>query len=172
VEFSQDAQDQYSLAYEELRRLAGSVLSGEPFATISPTTLVHETWLKLNASRSITVESELHFKRIAARAMRQVLVDAARRRKSAKHGSGLALVSFDEGIDVPASSDEQLLALDSALSELGQRHPRQAEMIESRYFAGLTVPETAALLGISEATVNRDWRTARAWLAAEMRRAG
>lgn len=167
-----DAEHHYSLAYEALRRLAATVLAGEAFATISPTTLVHEVWLKLKASGPVEAESELHFKRIAARAMRQVLVDAARRRNSAKHGGGLALVSFDEAIDAPASTDEQLLALDGALSELGKRYPRQAEMIESRYFAGLSVPETAVLLGVSEATVNRDWRTARAWLAAELLRAG
>lgn len=167
-----DIEHQYSLAYEELRRLAAAVLSGEAFATISPTTLVHEVWLKLKGSRPIQAESELHFKRIAARAMRQVLVDAARRRNSEKHGGGLILVSFDEEIDTPASTDEQLLALDGALTELSQRYPRQAEMIESRYFAGLSVAETAVLLGVSEATVNRDWRTARAWLAAELRRAG
>jgi hypothetical protein len=96
---SADAEHQYSLAYEELRLLAASVLTGEAFATISPTTLVHEAWLKLKASRPIQAESELHFKRIAARAMRQVLVDAARRRNSEKHGGGLVLVSFDEEID-------------------------------------------------------------------------
>jgi len=168
----QDVDHQYSLAYEELRRLAASVLAGEPYATISPTTLVHEAWLKLRGSRSIEAESELHFKRIAARAMRQVLVDAARRRNALKHGGGLTLVAFDDAIDTPASTDEQLLALDGALSELGSRYPRQAEMIETRYFAGLSVPETAELLGVSIATVNRDWRTARAWLAAELRRAG
>jgi RNA polymerase sigma factor (TIGR02999 family) len=104
--------------------------------------------------------------------MRQVLVDAARRRNALKHGGGLTLVAFDEALDTPVSSDEQLLALDGALSELGRRYPRQAEMIETRYFAGLSVPEAAELLGVSVATVNRDWRTARAWLAAELRRAG
>ncbi len=167
-----DLDFQYSLAYEELRRLAASVLAGEAYATISPTTLVHEVWLKLKSSRPIHAESELHFKRIAARAMRQVLVDAARHRRAAKHGGGLSLVVFDEAVDVAQSTDEQVLALDGALTELGRHYPRQAEMIESRYFAGLTVPETAELLGVSVATINRDWRTARAWLAAELRHAG
>lgn len=166
-----DVEHQYCLAYEELRRLAASVLAGEAFATISPTTLVHEVWLKLKASRPAHAESELHFKRIAARAMRQVLVDAARRRNSAKHGGGSIVVSFDEGIDLPTSIDEELLALDGALAELSRWYPRQARMIEIRYFGGLSVPETARLLGVSEATVNRDWRTAKAWLAAELRRA-
>lgn len=167
-----DVDHQYSLAYEELRRLAAAVLAGEPYATLSPTTLVHEAWLKLKGSRSIVAESELHFKRIAARAMRQVLVDAARRRRAAKHGHGLTLVAFDEALDAPASTDGQVLALDGALTELGRQYPRQAEMIESRYFAGLSIPETAELLGVSVATLNRDWRAARAWLASELHHGG
>jgi RNA polymerase sigma factor (TIGR02999 family) len=159
----------YSLAYEELRRLAGATLRRESNASISPTTLVHEAWLKLQASRQIQVESLLHFKRIAARAMRQVLVEAARRRNATKRGNGMMLVTFDEALGQGASTDQQLLALDAALSDLARLYPRQAEMIETRYFAGLTVPETAEVLGISEATVNRDWRVARAWLAVELR---
>ncbi|MEZ4588904.1 MAG: ECF-type sigma factor [Gemmatimonadales bacterium] len=169
---SPELDDQYSLAYEELRRLAATVLSGEPHASLSPTTLVHEVWLKLQGGRGVTAESELHFKRIAARAMRQVLIDAARRRRTTKHGAGLSIVAFDESIDAPVSTPDELLALDGALDELARAYPRQAEMIESRYFAGLSVPETAELLGVSIATVNRDWRVARAWLAAELRRAG
>jgi RNA polymerase sigma factor (TIGR02999 family) len=172
VQPSQNLDYQYSLAYEELRRLAGAVLAHEPHATVSPTTLVHEVWLKLRKSAGLVAESELHFKRIAARAMRQVLVDAARRRRAAKHGAGLSLVAFDDTLGAPASTDEEMLALDGALTELGRRHPRQVEMIESRWFAGLSVSETAELLEVSEATVNRDWRAARAWLAAELRYAG
>jgi len=159
----------YSLAYEELRRLAGATLRRESNASISPTTLVHEAWLKLQASEQIQVESLLHFKRIAARAMRQVLVEAARRRNATKRGNGMMLVTFDEALGDGCSTDEQFLALDAALSDLARLYPRQAEMIETRYFAGLTVPETAEVLGISEATVNRDWRVARAWLAVELR---
>lgn len=159
----------YSLAYEELRHLAGATLRRESFASISPTTLVHEAWLKLQASRHIQVESLLHFKRIAARAMRQVLVEAARRRNATKRGNGMMLVTFDEALGHRGSTDEDFLALDAALSNLARHYPRQAEMIETRYFAGLTVPETAQALGISEATVNRDWRAARAWLAVELR---
>lgn len=162
----------YSLAYEELRQLAAAVLRREVFASLSPTTLVHEAWLKLSASSRITAESPLHFKRIAARAMRQVLVDAARRRSAAKRGSNLALVTYDEEIGEPASTDEHLIALDGALTDLARLYPRQAEMIETRYFAGLSVPETAKVMGISEATVHRDWRAARAWLAVELDRAG
>ena len=159
----------FSLAYEELRRLATSVRRNDLDATISPTTLVNEAWLKLAASPSVAHTSPLHFKRIAARAMRQVLVDVARRRVAGKRGGPDAVsVTFDESMHVHTGSDD-LLALDAALDELARLNPRQALMVESRFFGGLDVPETAALLGVSEATVLRDWRAARAWLAAELR---
>lgn len=166
----------HSLAYEELRRLARAALRREGHATLSPTTLVHEAWLKLRGTRDLRVESPLHFKRIAARAMRQVLVEAARRRNAAKRGLGIAFVTFDESVaeSAPPTSagQDDILALDAALSDLARRHPRQAEMIETRYFAGLSVPETAEVMGLSEATIHRDWRAARAWLAVELGRAG
>jgi RNA polymerase sigma-70 factor, ECF subfamily len=158
----------YSLAYEELRRLARATLRRDVHASISPTTLVHEAWLKLQRSGDVQAESPLHFKRIAARAMRQVLVDAARRRNATKRGAGVALVTFDEALDHPDAGTDALLQLDSALLDLARVHPRQAEMIESRYFGGLSAPEVASLIGISEATIHRDWRAARAWLAAEI----
>jgi RNA polymerase sigma factor (TIGR02999 family) len=159
----------FSLAYEELRRLASSVRRNDADATISPTTLVNEAWLKLAASPAVAETSPLHFKRIAARAMRQVLVDVARRRGADKRGGSDAVaVTFDEGTYAASGSDE-LLALDAALDDLARLNPRQALMVESRFFGGLDVPETAELLGVSEATVLRDWRAARAWLAAELR---
>ena len=159
----------FSLAYEELRRLAASVRRNDLGATLSPTTLVNEAWLKLAATPSVAATSPLHFKRIAARAMRQVLVDVARRRGASKRGGPDAVsVTFDESTHVETGSEE-LLALDAALDELARLNPRQALMVESRFFGGLDVPETAALLGVSEATVLRDWRAARAWLSAELR---
>lgn len=158
----------YSLAYEELRHLARATLRREVHASISPTTLVHEAWLKLRGSNALHVESPVHFKRIAARAMRQVLVDVARRRNAEKRGADVALVTFDEALDQPTAGADALLALDSALSDLARIHPRQAEMVESRYFGGLSAPEVASLMGLSEATIHRDWRAARAWLAAEI----
>lgn len=170
MESRQELDALYTLAYEELRRLARAALRGEAHATLSPTTLVHEAWLKLQGSPSLHPESPLHFKRIAARAMRQVLVEAARRRHAAKRGDGVAIVTFDEALQTPDSNGEELLALDSALTGLARLYPRQAEMIETRYFAGLSVSETAELLGVSEATVHRDWRVARAWLAVELAR--
>ena len=168
----QDLDDFYNLAYQELRRLAAAVLRGDRASTLSPTTLVNEAWLKLAGSQRLTVNSRLHFKRIAARAMRQVLVEAARRRQAAKRGSGLALVTFDDNIDAAETTPGAVLALDSALDELARLHPRQAETVECRFFAGLNVPETAEVLGVSEATVQRDWRAARAWLAVELRQTG
>ncbi|MEO8564246.1 MAG: ECF-type sigma factor [bacterium] len=168
MEPSRELDALYSLAYEELRRLARATLRREVHASISPTTLVHEAWLKLQGSHEVRADSPLHFKRIAARAMRQVLVDAARRRNATKRGSGVALVTFDETLDQPDAGAAALLELDSALLELARVHPRQAEMIESRYFGGLSAPEVASLMGISEATIHRDWRAARAWLAAEI----
>jgi RNA polymerase sigma factor (TIGR02999 family) len=171
VEDQQALDELFSLAYEELRRLAASVRRDDPSATLSPTALVHEAWLKLADSPSIAATSRLHFKRIAARAMRQVLIDAARRRKAGKRGAGVALVTFDEELDEPAASAEEVLALDAALEELARISPRQAVMVESRFFGGLDVKETADMLEVSEATVLRDWRAAKAWLARELRRA-
>ncbi len=160
----------FSLAYEELRRLAASVKRGDPGATLTPTTLVNEAWLKLSKSPQVAATSRLHFKRIAARAMRQVLVEAARRRNSQKRSGDLAVITFDEFPRKPVEFGRELLFLDAALNDLARIEPRQALMVEGRFFGGLDVAETAQLLGISEATVLRDWRAAKAWLALELRR--
>ncbi|MGH9348060.1 MAG: ECF-type sigma factor [Vicinamibacterales bacterium] len=162
----------FSVTYEELRRLASTVKRGDPSATLNPTALVNEAWLKLAGSPEVARASRLHFKRIAARAMRQILVEAARRRNARKRGGGdVVLVTFDESLGQPPSCGDDLLALDVALEELGRIQPRQATMVESRFFGGLDVTETAALLEVSEATILRDWRAAKAWLAHELRRA-
>jgi RNA polymerase sigma factor (TIGR02999 family) len=163
----------FSVTYEELRRLASSVRRNDPGATLSPTTLVNEAWVKLANSPQFASTSRLHFKRIAARAMRQVLVEAARRRNSLKRGGaeGVTVVVFDESKDQASTCGKNLIALDSALEELVRIQPRQALMVESRFFGGLDVTETAALLEVSEATILRDWRAAKAWLANELRRA-
>jgi RNA polymerase sigma factor (TIGR02999 family) len=159
----------FSLAYEELRRLASSVRNGDPGATLSPTALVNEAWLKLAESPSFATTSRLHFKRIAARAMRQVLIEAARRRNADKRGGGAAVVTFDDALHDRATGADELLALDAALDELSRLQPRQAQMVECRFFGGLDIPETAEMLGVSEATVLRDWRAAKAWLAIELK---
>jgi RNA polymerase sigma factor (TIGR02999 family) len=162
----------FSVTYEELRRLASSVRRSDPGATLSPTTMVNEAWVKLAKSPRFATTSQLHFKRIAARAMRQVLVEAARRRNASKRGGeGVTVVVFDDSQDQTASCGQDLLALDTALEELARIQPRQAMMVESRFFGGLDVTEIAALLEVSEATILRDWRAAKAWLAHELRRA-
>jgi RNA polymerase sigma factor (TIGR02999 family) len=155
----------YTAAYEELRRLAAIVgRQGGP-VTLNPTTLVHEAWLKLASSPDFASESNLHLKRIAARAMRQVLVEAARRRNTRKrsgNGDAVTLAFDDEAFGVKAAG--RVVELDDALTELARVSARQAQVVEARFFGGLTVPEIAESLGVSEVTVMRDWRVARAWL--------
>lgn len=162
----------FSATYEELRRLAASVRRRDPSATLTPTALVNEAWLKLARTPAIAETSRPYFKQIAARAMRQVLVEAARRRGTRKRGGGAILVTFEDvvGDGGTETGADELLALDRALDELARLSPRQAAMVECRFFAGLDVVETAGLLGVSEATVLRDWRAAKAWLARELRR--
>jgi len=164
-----ELEEWFSLAYEELRRLAAIVRPDGAGTTLGPTALVHEAWIKLSASPDLAPESRLHFKRIAARAMRQVLVDAARRRGAAKRGGDAVLVTFEEGLDGRGARADELLSLDAALEALTRADPRQAAMVEYRFFGGFSVAETAELLGVSEATVMRDWRAARAWLAGRLR---
>lgn len=163
---------QFSLVYEELRRLAMRVLRQEQNGRLTPTTLVHEAWIKLAHSPQVADTTPLHFRRIAARAMRQVLVEAARRRNALRRRDGEMLVTFDDslpGIGALANPRD-ILALDAALEELGRISERQARLVEGRFFGGLEISELAVLLGISESTVSREWRSARAWLAVEIRR--
>ena len=168
----QTVDELFSVMYEELRRLASTVRRGDPAATLSPTALVNEAWLKLANSPGLASTSRLHFKRIAARAMRQILIESARRRAAQKRGGNDGVsVAFEDSIEQTASTGEELLALDLALSELARINPRQAMMVESRFFGGLDIAETAELLEVSEATILRDWRAAKAWLARELRRA-
>ena len=164
----------FSLAYEELRRLASSVRRGDPSNTLSATALVNEAWLKLAKQPGIAAASRLHFKRIAARAMRQLLVEAARRRNAHKRGGDaeVIFVSFDDSLDGAVTPQENMLALDTALTELARLEPRQALIVESRFFGGLEVSEISSLIGVSEATILRDWRAAKAWLGQSLRRAG
>ena len=139
--------------------------------TITPTVLVHEAWLRLARDTAIPATSELHFKRIAARAMRRVLIEAARARKAEKRGGGAALVTFDEALAGGAeAAPDDVLALDAALDELARLNPRQAQVVEHRFFGGLEMSEIAEALEVSETTVERDWRAARAWLAVAVKR--
>jgi RNA polymerase sigma factor (TIGR02999 family) len=164
--------DLFSVTYEELRRLASTVKRGDQSVTLTPTALVNEAWLKLANSPGFASTSRLHFKRIAARAMRQVLVEAARRRNAHKRGGPDAIVvAIDDERDAVPWGGKDLLALDRALDELARIEPRQALMVESRFFGGLDIGETAELLDVSEATILRDWRAAKAWLAHELSQA-
>jgi RNA polymerase sigma factor (TIGR02999 family) len=162
----------FQLVYDELRRLARQVRRGRGSETLNTTALVHEAYLRLLPSRELGWEGRSHFLGVAARAMRQVLVRAAERRSSAKRGGGLSVLPLDEALQRPPDGagvdPERILALDGALRRLEVLSARQARVVECRYFAGLSVEETAAALGISEPTVKRDWSVARAWLAREL----
>jgi RNA polymerase sigma-70 factor, ECF subfamily len=159
----------FSLAYEELKYLAAAVRRSHPSAPLSPTTMVNEAWLKLARTPAVANTSPLHFRRIAARAMRQVLVSEARRRNALKREhSDTVLIRVADDIADRTLWEGQLLSLDQALDELANLNARQALMVESRFFGGLEMREIAELLEISEATLLRDWRAARAWLAARL----
>lgn len=159
----------FAAAYDELRRLAAHLQLREAGTTLDPTGLVNEAWLKLSRSPELADTSPLHFKRIAARAMRQVLVESARKRHADKRGGPERVaITLDDNLADPTALATDVLQLDTALEELGRTHPRAAAVVEARFFGGLTTAEIGAALEISEATVLRDWRTARAWLAAEL----
>ena len=155
----------YALAYEELRRLARAVRRGRPGSSLTTTDLVHEAFLKLVPSRTLEWQDRHHFFSVVARAMRQVLFDAAERRLAAKRGGGAPEVSLPEDVHGAAIQPAEFLDLHAALQRLESVDPRLVHLVELRYFAGLTVEDTALTLGVSTATVKRDWRLARAWLA-------
>lgn len=157
--------------YAELRRIARSHLRREARPPLETTGLVHEAYLRLAGAESLTIEGRSHFLSIAARAMRQVLIDMARRRLASKRGGGEPLVTLrSEALAVSAEPpDEDLIQLDGALERLSRLRPRQGRVVECRVFAGMTVEETAAALDIAPATVKRDWTLARAWLNRELR---
>ncbi len=150
------------LVYEDLRRVAHRQLDREGAGhTLQTTALINEAYLKLAGGGSVSATSRAHFLAIAARAMRQVLVDYARRRKAAKRGSGVISVTLGDEPQPADASAEDLLALDEALEQLD---PRQRQVIECRFFGGMEEKDIAAALGVSERTVRRDWVKARAWL--------
>lgn len=150
------------LVYEDLRRVAHRQLDREGGGhTLQTTALIHEAYLKLAGGGSVSATSRAHFLAIAARAMRQVLVDYARRRKAAKRGGGVISVTLGDQAQPADASAEDLLALDDALQKLD---PRQRQVIEYRFFGGMEENDIALVLGVSERTVRRDWVKARAWL--------
>ncbi len=158
----------FTRVYGELRELAHWVRRGRAGETLSTTVLVHEAYLKLVPGAGLDVRDRRHFFAVAARAMRQVLVDAARRAGAAKRGGGAPLITLNAAADVAAMRPERLLALDEALARLAQLDERQSRVIEYRFFAGLSVEEVAQVLGVSAPTVKRDWRVARAWILTEL----
>ena len=157
------------LVYSELRRLAGHYLRDErAAATLQPTALVHEAYLRLVAQTLPDWESRSHFFGIAAHRMRQILVDYARTRHAAKRGGEASAVSLDEAAVVSRQRAGELVALDDALQSLAAVDRRKSQVVELRYFGGLSVEETAKVLKVSSETVLRDWRLAKTWLLREL----
>lgn len=157
------------VVYGELRKMARGLMGSEnPNQTLQPTAVVHEVYLRLLGGEGQRWENRRHFYSVAATAMRNLLIDEARRKASLKRGGDRIRVSFAEAEGVVEPTSHQLLALDEALSRLGELDPRMAEVVRLRYFAGLTVAETADVLGVSPRSVNREWVSARAWLAKEV----
>ena len=160
------AADLLPLVYDELRKLATARLAAEPSGnTLQPTALVHEAYLRLvGTADGDRWDHRGHFFAAAAEAMRRILVEAARRRKAAKHGGGL---HRHDANDVPIAAppvDDDLIALDEALTRFAQIEPQKAELVKLRYFVGLTIEETAEALAISPATAKRHWAYSKAWL--------
>ena len=157
----------FSSGYEDLCRLAAVVGRDYHQNTLNATSLVNEAWLKLAACPRFAFNSRLHFNRIVGRAMRQVLVDNARRHNAAKRGSNVTFVSLAIAAGEIADSDAAT-TLRRALIELARHRPRQAQIVRHRFFSGRQLTEIAVLLGVSDATVLRDWRAAKEWLAAAL----
>jgi len=156
--------------YRELRKVAGNFMRNEnPGRTIQATALVHEAYLKLIDVDNVDWQHRAHFYAVAAQMMRHILLDAARKRGTAKRGGDVAKVNLDEIPDLGSGRGSQLIALDDALTRLAKVDPRKARVIELRFFGGLSVEETASVLRVSQDTVMRDWRLARAWLLAELK---
>lgn len=166
-----DAHDALApLVYDELHRLAVNVMRGEQSpVTLQPTALVHEAWMRLMNQHSAQFRNRAHFYSIAVRLMRRVLVDQARRRNAAKRDGGIHLSLDDVDIVAPQlDGAEEVLRVHEALYKLTAINERQSQVVELRFFAGLSVEEVAAVLDVSLATVKRDWSFARAWLQREL----
>jgi RNA polymerase sigma factor (TIGR02999 family) len=167
------------LVYDELRRLARQRLSHEGAGlTLQPTALVHEAWLRLVGDTEIRWNSRGHFFAAAAQAMRRILIERARRVAAARHGGALRRIDLDAVDHSPEltiavdDQHEQLAHLDEALAQLERRDPRKAQIVMLRFFAGLSIEQTALAMDLSPATIKSEWRFARAWLHSEMERHG
>lgn len=156
--------------YDELRRLAGSYLRRERSDhTLQPTALVHEAYMKLVDQKAVKWQNRAHFFGIAAQVMRRILMDHARKHKAEKRGGDADKLPLEEEILlVSQESSNQLLALDEALETLARLDPQKAKIVELRYFGGLSIEETAEVMGVSVPTINRQWRMAKAWLYGQL----
>ena len=158
------------IIYDNLRRLAHGYLRKErPGHTLQTTALVHEAYLELLKQKSVDIQNRAHFFAVCAHLMREILVQYARRKRTAKRGGGYKL-SLNDALAVPTNRGVDLVAIDDALNELARLDPQQCRIVELRFFSGLSIEETALVLGVSPATVKRHWTTARLWLHSEIRR--
>lgn len=156
------------LVYDELRRLARHCLASQrPDHTLQSTALVHEAYLRLAGRTSVQWENRVHFFAVAAQLMRRILVDHARKQRAAKRGNHLTL-TLDDNVALPKKRELDLIALDDALTDLAALDSRQSQIVELRFFGGLSIEDSSRVLGISPATVKREWTTARTWLYEQM----
>ncbi len=157
------------MVYDELRRLAARKLARvPPGQTLQTTALVHEAWLRLSGREDAHWQNRAHFIAAAAEAMRHILIDNARRKNRVRHGKGLTRVDLEHVQLAETTADETLLRLNEALRKLAIEDPVKAELVKLRYFIGLSIPEAALAMGMSESTAKRAWAYARAWLYDEM----
>ncbi len=159
------------IVYDELHRLAHRYMRGEQAGhTLQTTALVNEAYIRLVDSRRVGWQSRAHFFAIAAQLMRRILVDIARRQRFQKRGGGRQTVSLADGFELATSVRPDVVAVDEALQELARLDPRKAQVVELRFFGGLSLEETAEALKVSTDTIGRDWRAAKAWLTRELKR--
>lgn len=157
--------------YDELRKLASSYLRRErPDHTLQPTALVHEAYIRLVDQTRVNWQNRAHFFGVAAQIMRRLLVDHARKHNAEKRGHDFQKLSLDENIDRAVERSSELIALDDALKSLAEFDEQKAKMVELRYFGGLSIEETADVLGVTPTTIKRHWRFAKAWLYSEMQK--
>ena len=168
------ASDQlFQVAYAELRKLASGLMMGERSDhTLQSTALVHEAYLRLVDDTRVEWQNRAHFFGVAARAMRQILVDHARRRSAAKRGGGWQKITLDDSLGLETTSDVEILDLENALTRLGEMNERMARIVELRIFGGLKVVEIAHVIGLSRQTIHDDWRVAKMWINRELAEGG
>lgn len=169
---SKAADELFPLVYRELRKLAAAKMASEQAGhTLQPTALVHEAWMRLVGSENPQFDGRGHFFAAAAEAMRRILIERARRKQTAKRGAGFERLDLEHADIAIHASDETLLVVNDALDKLAKEDPQVAELVNLRFFAGMTNEEAAGALGISVRTAKRHWTFARAWLYDEIRRA-